>query len=70
MENNKETIAKNIQEKNITVGVIGLGYVGLPLATEFAKRGIKTIGFEIDREKVVSLNNKVNYIQDVDSNNV
>lgn len=68
MQNNKELIANNIQNKNITVGVIGLGYVGLPLAVEFANKGIKTYGFDIDTKKIEALNDKINYIKDIDSN--
>ena len=67
MKNNKELIADSIKNKNITVGIIGLGYVGLPLATEFAKIGVKTYGFDIDNNKIASLKNKINYIKDIDS---
>ncbi len=70
MKNNKETIIKNIQNKSITIGVIGLGYVGLPLALEYAKKGIKTIGFDVDHTKIESLKNKINYIKDIDSKNI
>lgn len=48
--------AKIIEEKQITVGVLGLGYVGLPLAGEFASAGLKVIGFDIDEKKVKTLN--------------
>ena len=50
----KEKILKKIKNKEIIVGVIGLGYVGLPLAVEKAKAGFKTIGFDIQKEKVSS----------------
>lgn len=64
-----ETV-KNLKEKilrkDIKVGVIGLGYVGLPLAIEYARQGIQTIGFEIDPKKAELLNQSVNYIQDID----
>lgn len=61
----KETLLKKINEKEITVGVVGLGYVGLPLAVEKAKAGFKTIGFDIQNEKVNLVNKGVNYIGDV-----
>ena len=61
----KKTLLKKINEKEITVGVVGLGYVGLPLAVEKAKAGFKTIGFDVQKEKVDLVNAGVNYIGDV-----
>lgn len=61
----KESLLQKIADKKITVGVIGLGYVGLPLAVEKAKAGYKTIGFDIQKEKVNMVNSGVNYIGDV-----
>ena len=61
----KEQLLKKINNKSITVGVVGLGYVGLPLAVEKAKDGFKTIGFDIQNEKVNLVNQGVNYIGDV-----
>lgn len=61
----KRNILEKIENKNITVGVIGLGYVGLPLAVEKAKAGFKTIGFDVQQEKVEMLNKGQNYIGDV-----
>ena len=55
-----------IANKQITVGVVGLGYVGLPLAVEFGKAGFRTIGIDIDEDRVAQLNAGENYIQDVD----
>lgn len=54
----KVDILSKIKHKEISVGVVGLGYVGLPLAVEKAKAGFKTIGFDIQDEKV-SLVNKI-----------
>ena len=45
----KNKLLGKIKNKNITVGVIGLGYVGLPLAVEKAKAGFKTTGFDIQK---------------------
>ncbi|MEN6295387.1 MAG: nucleotide sugar dehydrogenase, partial [Chloroherpetonaceae bacterium] len=70
MKNNIESLVKKITNKDITVGVIGLGYVGLPLAVEFAKKGIKTIGFDTDENKISSLKNKINYIKDIDEQSI
>ncbi|MDM8125956.1 nucleotide sugar dehydrogenase [Mediterraneibacter glycyrrhizinilyticus] len=61
----KEQLLKKIAEKNIVVGVVGLGYVGLPLAVEKAKAGFKTIGFDVQAEKVQMVNEGHNYIGDV-----
>lgn len=61
----KELLLKKIEEKKVTVGVVGLGYVGLPLAVEKAKAGFKTIGFDVQKEKVDLVNAGVNYIGDV-----
>jgi len=55
---------KKIRDKKIIVGVIGMGYVGLPLALEYALNGVKTIGFELDKTKVEMLNKGINYNQE------
>ena len=47
---------RKIKDRQITVGVLGLGYVGLPLARKFASAGIKVVGFDIDEKKVKALN--------------
>ena len=54
-----------IQAKSAHVGVIGLGYVGLPLAVEKAKAGFTVLGFDIQPEKVAQVNRGENYIGDV-----
>ncbi|MDD3107384.1 MAG: nucleotide sugar dehydrogenase [Bacilli bacterium] len=54
-----------IINKTAILGVIGLGYVGLPLAVEKAKAGYKTIGFDIQSDKVDKVNQGINYIGDV-----
>lgn len=61
----KENLIKKIENKEIVVGVVGLGYVGLPLAVEKAKAGFKTIGFDVQEEKVNMVNEGHNYIGDV-----
>ena len=61
----KEILLKKIKEKKTRVGVVGLGYVGLPLAVEKAKAGYKTIGFDVQKEKVDLVNRGNNYIGDV-----
>ena len=64
----KQELLKKIEEKSIVVGVVGLGYVGLPLAVEKAKAGFKTIGFDVQDEKVKLVNEGHNYIGDVVEN--
>ena len=61
----KEELLSRIAERKITVGVVGLGYVGLPLAVEKAKAGFRTIGFDVQEEKVKQVNAGHNYIGDV-----
>ena len=61
----KNTLLRKIDNKEIVVGVVGLGYVGLPLAVEKAKAGFKTIGFDVQEQKVQMVNSGENYIGDV-----
>ncbi len=61
----KEILLEKIRKKQICAGVVGLGYVGLPLAVEKAKAGFKTIGFDIQKQKVEMVNKGHNYIGDV-----
>lgn len=61
----KQMLLNKIKNKEIKVGVVGLGYVGLPLAVEKAKAGFKTIGFDVQGEKVDMVNKGHNYIGDV-----
>lgn len=61
----KEQLLAKIADKSIVVGVCGLGYVGLPLAVEKAKAGFKTIGFDVQDDKVKMVNEGHNYIGDV-----
>lgn len=61
----KDTLLQKIQDRTIIAGVVGLGYVGLPLAVEKAKAGFRTIGFDVQKEKVDLVNAGHNYIGDV-----
>lgn len=65
MENMKQTMLKKIEDRTLRIGVVGLGYVGLPLAVEKAKAGFPTIGFDVQQEKVDMVNAGHNYIGDV-----
>lgn len=62
---NKKELLEKIENRAIVAGVVGLGYVGLPLAVEKAKAGFKTIGFDVQAKKVDMVNAGHNYIGDV-----
>ena len=61
----KQEILQKIKDRSLVAGVVGLGYVGLPLAVEKAKAGFRTIGFDLQKRKVDSVNAGINYIGDV-----
>ena len=61
----KKILMEKIRNKTLVAGVVGLGYVGLPLAVEKAKAGFKTIGFDIQKAKIDMVNAGHNYIGDV-----
>lgn len=62
---NRKTPVHRIQDRSLVCGTIGLGYVGLPLAVEKARAGFRTIGFDVQAEKVTMVNAGRNYIGDV-----
>ncbi len=61
----KEQLTASIKAKRARIGVVGLGYVGLPLLTEFARAGFQAIGFEVDANKAAQINAGASYIGDV-----
>ena len=58
----KETLLRRLNERSALVGIVGLGYVGLPLALRFAEVGYRVVGFDVDEAKVKSLNAGKSYI--------
>lgn len=66
----KQEIEKLIAEKRARVGVVGLGYVGLPLIVEFGLKGFEGVGFEVDKKKADDINAGRSYIVDVTDENV
>lgn len=70
-KNNHNNISRaaleNIKNKSAIIGVIGLGYVGLPLAAACARVGFKTIGFDVDETKLPKLNSGQSYIDAVET---
>ena len=65
MTNYFEELLYKIENQKAVIGVVGLGYVGLPLAVEKAKAGYKVIGFDVQEAKVEQVNQGINYIGDV-----
>jgi len=60
-----ENLIKKIESKEATIGIIGLGYVGIPLAMQFCKAGFKVLGFDIDVEKIKKLRKKESYLSHI-----
>ncbi|WP_413854567.1 nucleotide sugar dehydrogenase [Candidatus Ruminimicrobium bovinum] len=63
-------LSKKIESKQAKIGIIGLGYVGLPLAVELAKKGFTVTGLEVDSKKVENINNKKSYIGDIKTEDI
>jgi UDP-N-acetyl-D-glucosamine dehydrogenase len=70
MVENAERLKRAIESKEALVGVIGLGYVGLPLALAFADRGFRVLGFDVDGRKVEHLARGASYIPHMDARRV
>jgi UDP-N-acetyl-D-glucosamine dehydrogenase len=66
----RDVLLRKIQDRSATVAVVGLGYVGLPLAVEFAKAGFTVIGYDVSRRVVDLLNQGKSHIQDVPASEV
>jgi len=64
------TLLKKINDKTAVIGIIGLGYVGLPLALEYALKGFKTIGFDIDERKIPMINAGKSYIKHINADRI
>ena len=63
----KDQLLAKINDHNAVVAIVGLGYVGLPLAVAFAEHGFPVIGIDVDARKVTSLNHGESYVQDIPS---
>jgi UDP-N-acetyl-D-glucosamine dehydrogenase len=64
------TLLEKVRQRQAVVGIIGLGYVGLPLARAFAVNGFRVIGFDVDTVKVDKLNRRESYIQQIPANDI
>lgn len=62
--------ADRVEARDVIVGVVGLGYVGLPLVISFAESGFRSIGFDVDAERAVALNQGSSHIDDIASERV
>ncbi|XOJ84599.1 nucleotide sugar dehydrogenase [Methylophilaceae bacterium Uisw_099_01] len=62
--------SSKLENKNAVIGVIGLGYVGLPLLIRYSEVGYKVIGFDVDEKKVDDINNGKSYIEHIDSKKI
>ncbi len=60
-------LLRSIKDKSATIGIVGLGYVGLPLAVTAGKGGYKVIGFDVTQAKVEMVNKGINYIGDIEN---
>ena len=56
---------EKIKSKQAVIGVVGLGYVGLPLAQAFCQKGVKVVGFDIDQEKIKLIEQDKSYIKHI-----
>ncbi len=63
--NTLDPLREKIQQKTVVAGVIGLGYVGLPLSLSFLRKGIRVTGFDLDSEKVEKLGRGESYIKHI-----
>jgi UDP-N-acetyl-D-glucosamine dehydrogenase len=63
----KEILIKKLKDKTAKIGILGMGYVGMPLAVVFAQAGFNVLGIDPDRRKLDSFNRDISYIQDVPS---
>jgi len=66
----RPTLLTKLEDKTFVVGVIGLGYVGLPLLYCFVEKGYHAIGFDIDRTKIDALSRGTSYIKHITSNRI
>ena len=60
-----DQLKEKILSQKATIGVVGLGYVGMPIALEFAKKGFQVIGMDVSEPKVEMLNQGENFIEDL-----
>ena len=67
---NQSDLLENLKKKKSNIGIIGMGYVGLPLAYAFSKKNFKVIGFDTDEDKVEKLNKSESYIKHISNKKI
>jgi UDP-N-acetyl-D-glucosamine dehydrogenase len=67
LQNVYQMLGQRLQTRTARIAVIGLGYVGLPLATQFARAGFAVTGLDVDEDRISQVNHGVSYIQDVEA---
>ncbi len=70
MSSRSQSLTESIKDRSCTVGIIGLGYVGLPLIDAFTNAGFRCLGFDVDAKKVESLKRGESYIKHIDSSKI
>src|SRR5437763_12776976 len=65
-----DALAARFRDRSATIGVIGLGYVGLPLARTIAERGFSVLGFDLDQAKIERLNSGGSYIRHISDDSI
>ena len=68
--NHKQKLLEKIESKSAVVGIVGLGYVGLPLGLEFVSKGFNVIGFDVDKRKIPLLKSGKTYIKHIDETRI
>jgi UDP-N-acetyl-D-glucosamine dehydrogenase len=66
----KDKLIQQIQDKTAVIGIVGLGYVGLPLMLRFVEAGFHVLGFDIDKNKIDQLNNGKSYIKHINQESI
>ena len=65
MDNYIKDFKKKIRNKEVKIAIVGLGYVGLPLAIEFAKKGFSVLGIDVDKDRINRIKENESYITDI-----
>lgn len=66
----KQKLIRKIEDKSAIIGIVGLGYVGLPLSLRFTETGFHVIGFDIDSDKIKALDAGRSYIKHIPSERI
>src|SRR5580765_5934806 len=67
LQTERLALEEKLRQKTASIGIVGLGYVGLPLAVEFAKAGFHVTGIDVQEHKIAAINSGDSYVQDVEN---